>query len=88
MCAYQLDIFEPMPDEIDLLRSQYIDLFNRSERVRKGCYKEINMLSKEIIRIKEMQEAQGIKISALERAFLKNTPETLAVESIFGAISK
>jgi hypothetical protein len=53
MNAYQLDIFEPIPDEIDILRSQIIDLSNMSHSVRKGVFKRISDLENRLLSIEE-----------------------------------
>jgi hypothetical protein len=87
--AYQLDFFAPIPDEIDLLKSQYIDLFNRSENVRKGCFKKINDLGKEVIKIREQNDEIERRLHRVEsHLFPRNTEFSLSVEALIGMRTK
>ncbi len=91
MNAYQLDFFEPIPDEIDLLRAQYIELFNRSENVRKGAFALITKLGKELINVKEEQERHARRLSEIESCLglkKENNFFTLELEALMGIKSK
>jgi hypothetical protein len=87
--SYQLDFFTPVPDEIDLLKSQYIELFNRSENVRKGCFKKITDLSKEVIKIREQNDEIERRLDKVEsHLFPRNTEFSLSIEAVVGMTSK
>ena len=58
MLAIQLDFLEEN-DEVSILKRQYLDLFNRSENVRRGCFREIGELKKQIYGMK--QEVDDLK---------------------------
>lgn len=89
MQAYQYDLFEQLPDEIDILRLQCIETHNMAHNVRKGCWKAINDMGKEMIKMKELQDQMERRLFALEKeGNLRNTEFSLSIESCVGLKSK
>jgi hypothetical protein len=89
MCAFQYDFFQEAPDEIEILKAQYLDVFNRSENVRKGCFKRINDMGKELIKMREDQDQMDRRLCALERSLNgKNIDFSLSVEACIGMKSR
>lgn len=88
MC-YQYDFFQEAPDEIDILRTQMIETRNMADNVRKGCFKRINDLSKELIKMKDYQDQMERRLYALEKSMnIRNTDFSLSIEACVGLKSK
>lgn len=54
MAIEQLELFQPTPDEINAKRIE--EVFERSERVRKGAFAHIGEINKRLTRIEDMLE--------------------------------
>lgn len=89
MHAFQYDLFQEAPDEIDLLRTQCIETRNMADNVRKGCFKRINDMSKELIKMKEDQDQMQRRLCRLESKLqMNNTDFSLSIEAVVGLKSK
>lgn len=89
MHAFQYDLFEDIPDEIDLLRQQCLETRNMAHNVRKGCWKAINDMSKEVIKMREYQDQMERRLCNLEKSLnIRNTDFSLSIEACVGINSK
>ncbi len=89
--AYQLDLFSPIPDEIDILRSQIIELKNMAHNVRKRTFADLNGMGKELIILKDICERQERRLNMIEKTLgLKqdNNYFQMELEAVFGNRSK
>lgn len=87
--AFQYDLFQDAPDEIDLLRTQCIETRNMADNVRKGCFKRINDMGKELIKMKEDHDRLERRLCVLEKHLhLNNTDFSLSIEAVVGLKSK
>lgn len=85
MLAYQFDLFEDDPDEIEILKGICMQTQNMADNVRKGCFKRINDMGKEVIRLKEQNEVLERRLYAVEKVLnLHNTDFSLSVEAVVG----
>ncbi len=56
MAAIQLDFFEPLPTETDMLRAEIKELRESMHKVRKGIYAKHGALNKEFLDLSDRLE--------------------------------